>query len=61
MNPEWTDFEKYVVSQLIVFSQDISKMREEIAGLKAHAAVWGAIAGGLAVAISEFFVKSVLK
>lgn len=49
MNPNWTDFEKYVFTKL-------SEIERDIAALKGRAAMWGAVAGVAAGAVSHAFI-----
>ncbi len=52
MNQNWSDFEKFVF-------QKLSTIEQEIASLKARAAVWGAAAGALTYVVSQFVIKAI--
>lgn len=61
MNPNWTDFEKYVFSALGSQAEQIVRLREEIASLKGRAATWGAIAGMIATVTGEMILKAFIR
>ena len=59
MNPNWTDFEKYVFQKLSDLDRELADIKSEISDLKARSAVWGAIGGAFMVVMGELAVKAI--